>query len=51
MTLIGNLAIPFACFALLAALAALLGAANFGTALGVGQIGFAAAAVYVLLKH
>jgi hypothetical protein len=32
-------------------LAALLGAANFGTALGVGQIGFVAALVYVLLRR
>jgi hypothetical protein len=33
------------------ALAALLGAANFGTALTFGQIAFAGALVYVLLKR
>lgn len=32
------------------AIAALLGAANLGTALGVGQIAFAAAVVWVLLR-
>lgn len=33
------------------AVAAAAGAANFGTALGIGQIGFALAAVYVLLRR
>jgi hypothetical protein len=33
------------------AVAALLGAANFGTALTFGQIAFAGALVYVLLKR
>jgi hypothetical protein len=33
------------------ALAAALGAANFGTALGVGQVTFAVAATYVLLRR
>jgi hypothetical protein len=32
------------------ALAALLGAVNFGTALAVGQISFAAALVWILLR-
>ena len=38
-------------FALASALAAILGAANFGTALAFGQIGFAAALVWVLLRR
>jgi hypothetical protein len=32
-------------------IAALLGAANFGTALGFGQLAFAAALVFVLLRR
>ena len=43
--------IVLAAFALASALAALLGAANFGTALAFGQIGFAIALVYVLLRR
>jgi hypothetical protein len=46
-----SLLIMFAAFVGSTALAALLGAANFGTALTFGQIGFAAALVYVLLKR
>lgn len=46
-----DFAIPFAAFAVAAALAALFGAANLGVAFGIGQIGFAAAAVFVLLKR
>ena len=38
-------------FALTSALAGLLGAANFGTALAFGQIGLAVALVYVLLRR
>lgn len=38
-------------FAAVTALAALFGAANFGTALGVGQLGFVAALAYVLLRR
>jgi hypothetical protein len=38
-------------FAAATALAAALGAANFGTALAFGQIGFAVALMYVLLKR
>lgn len=38
-------------FIVLAGIAALAGAANAGVALGVGQIGFAAATVYVLLRR
>ena len=43
--------IVLAAFALASAVAALLGAANFGTALAFGQIGFAIALVYVLLRR
>jgi hypothetical protein len=49
--LTADIAITLAVFALVTALAALFGAANFGTALGVGQVGFAAALVYVLLRR
>ena len=38
-------------FAASSALAAALGAANFGTALAFGQIGFALALVWVLLRR
>jgi len=41
----------FGAFVLASALAGLLGAANLGTALAFGQIAFAAAAVYVMLKR
>jgi type IV secretory pathway VirB2 component (pilin) len=37
-------------FAAASALAAVLGAANFGTALAFGQIGFAVTLVWVLLR-
>ena len=43
--------IVLAAFVLVSALAGLLGAANFGTALAFGQIGFALALVYVLLRR
>jgi hypothetical protein len=46
-----NVLIVLAVFAAGAALAALFGAANFGTALGIGQIAFAAALAYVLLRR
>jgi hypothetical protein len=38
-------------FVVVTALAAALGAANFGTALTFGQIAFAAALVFVLVKR
>jgi hypothetical protein len=38
-------------FAVTSGIAAALGAANFGTALSFGQIGFAAALVWVLLTR
>jgi uncharacterized membrane protein (DUF485 family) len=43
-------AVPLAAFAVATAIAELAGAANLGTALGVGQIAFALALVYVLLR-
>jgi hypothetical protein len=46
-----DLAIVLGAFALASAVAALFGAANFGTALSFGQIGFGAALVYVLLRR
>jgi hypothetical protein len=46
-----DLAIVLGAFALASAVAGLLGAANLGTALSFGQIGFAAALVYVLLRR
>jgi hypothetical protein len=49
--LLPNLAIVVAAFAAGTALAALFAAANFGTALGIGQITFAVALVYVLLRR
>jgi hypothetical protein len=46
-----DLAILLGAFALATGIAAALGAANFGTALAFGQIGFAAALVWVLLTR
>jgi hypothetical protein len=45
-----DLAILLGAFAASSAIAAALGAANFGTALAFGQIGFAIALVWVLLR-
>jgi len=45
-----KLAIVVAAFVLGTLLAELFGAANLGTALGIGQICFALALVYVLLR-
>jgi hypothetical protein len=45
-----DVATLLAAFAATSALAGLFGAANFGTALAVGQIGFALAVVWVLLR-
>ena len=47
----GDLAILLGAFAIASALAGALGAANLGTALAFGQIGFAAALVWVLLRR
>ena len=46
-----SLLIVLGAFVVATAVAALLGAANFGTALTFGQIAFAAALVFVLLKR
>jgi hypothetical protein len=43
--------IVLAAFALASAVAGLFGAPNLGTALAFGQIGFALALVYVLLRR
>jgi hypothetical protein len=44
-------ALVLAAFAIAAAIGAALGATSLGTALGIGQVGFAAALVYVLLRR
>jgi uncharacterized membrane protein (DUF485 family) len=49
--LLAKLAIVLAAFALGVGLAELLGAKNLGTALGVGQITFVVALVYVLIRR
>ena len=46
-----DLLILVGAFAVASALAGLFGAANLGTALTFGQIGFAAALMYVLLRR
>ena len=46
-----DLAIVLGAFVVASAVAGLLGAANLGTALSFGQIGFGAALVYVLLRR
>jgi hypothetical protein len=46
-----DIAVLLGAFALASALAAALGAANFGTALTFGQLGFAAALVWVLMRR
>jgi hypothetical protein len=46
-----DLGIVLGAFVAASALAGLLGATNLGTALAFGQMGFAAALVYVLLRR
>jgi hypothetical protein len=46
-----DLAVMLVAFALTSVLAAAFGAANFGTALAFGQLGFALALVWVLLTR
>jgi hypothetical protein len=46
-----DLATMFGAFVVASALAGALGAVNLGTALAFGQIAFAAATVYVILKR
>jgi hypothetical protein len=50
-TTLQDLTMMLGALAAASALAAALGAANFGTALAFGQIGFAIALVYVLLRR
>lgn len=50
-TMLTNLAIPAAAFAVVSLIAELAGAANLGVAFGIGQIAFAAVAVWVLLTR
>ena len=47
----GSLAIMVGAFAAATGIAELAGAANLGTAMAFGQMGFALALVYVLLKR
>ena len=47
----GDLVVFLGALAVASALAAAFGATNFGTALAFGQIGFAAALVWVLLRR
>ena len=46
-----DLVLMVAAFALCSAIAGIAGAPNLGTALSFGQIGFALAAVYVVLRR
>ncbi|HEY5285890.1 MAG TPA: hypothetical protein VIJ50_02160 [Solirubrobacteraceae bacterium] len=46
-----DLATMFGAFVLASALAGALGASNLGTALALGQIAFAMATVYIMLKR
>jgi hypothetical protein len=48
---LGKVAIVLAAFAIGVGLAELLGAKNLGTSFGVGQLTFAVALVYVLLRR
>jgi len=47
----GDLLIMLGAFAAASALAELLGATNLGTALSLGQLGFALALVFVLVRR
>ena len=49
--MLGDIAMMLGAFAAASALAGLLGAANLGTALTFGQLGFAVALVVVLLRR
>ena len=48
---LGDLALMFGSFVLASAIAGALGAVNLGTALAFGQIGFALATVYVMVRR
>jgi hypothetical protein len=49
--MLGKLVIVIAAFAVGVGVAELFGAKNLGTALGVGQLTFAAALVYVIVRR
>lgn len=49
--MLANIAIVLAAFGIGVGAAELLGAVNLGTALGVGQVTFAIALVYVLIRR
>ena len=51
MSLAAQLALLALAFGATTLIAELAGAANLGTAMGIGQIGFALALVYLLLKR
>ena len=51
MSLVAQLAILVAVFAVVTLIAELAGAANLGTAMGIGQLAFTAAAVALLLRR
>ena len=51
MSTLAGVGTALAVFAVAAAVAALLGAANFGTALGVGQVAFAFSASFAMLRR
>ena len=51
MTLVGQTAILVAVFAGVSAVATVAGAANLGTALGIGQIAFVIVLVLLLLRR
>jgi len=51
MNTIAQVALLVAVFAVVTAIAELAGAANLGTALGIGQIAFVAALVALLLRR
>lgn len=48
---VASLVIMLGTFAIVAAIAGLAGAANLGTALSFGQMGFAVALVFVLVRR
>lgn len=51
MSTLADIGTALAAFAVTTALAALLGAANFGTAMGIGQVAFVFAACFVMLRR
>ena len=51
MSTLADVGTALAVFAVTTAIAALLGAANFGTAMGIGQVAFVFAACFVMLRR